>query len=108
MAARAGNIFADFPESIGQEQFRTLFENHAVRIERIVSQSHSSPTGFWYDQAQDEWVIVLRGHATLEFAGGELTQMKEGDYLVIPRHVKHRVNQTGPNTIWLTVHIKSR
>lgn len=108
MTLRVENIFADIPKSIGHEHFLTLFENEAVKIERIVSQSHGSPAGFWYDQAEDEWVIVLRGRATLEFEGGELIQMKEGDCLVIPRHVKHRVNQTGPNTIWLTVHIKSR
>lgn len=107
MAVRVENIFADLPESSGQEQFLTLFENEGVRIERIVSQSHSSPIGFWYDQSECEWVIVLRGHATLEFAGGELIEMREGDHLTIPSHVKHRVNQTGPDTIWLAVHVKT-
>lgn len=106
MTVLVENIFADLPESIGEEQFVTLFENKLVRIERIVSHSHSSPTGFWYDQSEREWVIVLRGHATLEFEGGELIEMKEGDHLTIPSHVKHRVNQTGPDTIWLAVHIK--
>ena len=105
MAPRVENIFAGLPESIGQEQFLTLFENEAVRIERIVSRSHSSPTAFWYDQSECEWVMVLRGHATLEFAGGELIEMKEGDHLTIPSHVKHRVNQTGPDTVWLAVHV---
>lgn len=106
MAVRVENIFAGLPESIGQEQFLTLFENEAVRIERIVSRSHSSPTAFWYDQPEDEWVIVLRGHATLEFKGCELIEMKEGDHLTIPSHVKHRISQTGSDTIWLAVHIK--
>lgn len=100
------NIFAGAPVSPGQERFLTLFENAAVKIERIVSQSHKSPPGFWYDQPQDEWVIVLRGHAVLEFEGGELIEMKQGDHLAIARHVKHRVSQTGPETIWLAVHIE--
>ena len=72
MAVRVENIFADPSEASRQEQFLTLFENEAVRIERIVSQSHSSPAGFWHDQSEDESVMVLRGHATLEFEGGEL------------------------------------
>jgi cupin 2 domain-containing protein len=108
MYARVENIFADIPNGVGQEQFLTLFENEALKIERIVSQSHKSPPGFWYDQLQDEWVIVLRGHATLEFAGGELVGMKEGDHLAIASHFKHRVHQTGPETIWLAVHVKTQ
>jgi cupin 2 domain-containing protein len=105
-APRVENIFAGIPNGVGQEQFLTLFENEAVKIERIVSQSHKSPPGFWYDQPQDEWVIVLRGHAVLEFEGGELIEMKQGDHLAIARHLKHRVSQTGPETIWLAVHIE--
>jgi len=90
----------------GRKPVEASFENAAVKIERIVSQSHKSPPGFWYDQPQDEWVIVLRGHAVLEFEGGELIEMKQGDHLAIARHVKHRVSQTGPETIWLAVHIE--
>ena len=100
------NLFADLPARVDGETFVTLFENTAAKIERIVSHSHSSPAGFWYDQADDEWVIVLRGSATLEFASGELVEMKEGDYLTIPRHAKHRVGRTSEETIWLAVHIK--
>ncbi len=100
------NIFAGVVGIKGEEEFVTLFENFALRIEKIVSHSHSSPEGFWYDQKEDEWVLVLRGAATLEFAAGELLEMNEGDYLMIPRHVKHRVPRTSPETIWLAVHIK--
>jgi quercetin dioxygenase-like cupin family protein len=32
--------------------------------------------------------------------------MKEGDYVTIPRHVKHRVQRTDPKTIWLAVHVR--
>jgi cupin 2 domain-containing protein len=100
------NIFAGAAGINGEEEFATLFENSALKIEKIVSHSHSSPEGFWYDQREDEWVLVLRGAATLEFAAGELLEMNEGDYLMIPRNVKHRVRQTSPETIWLAVHIK--
>jgi cupin 2 domain-containing protein len=100
------NIFTGSMAISGEERVFTLLENAALRIEKIVSHSHSSAEGFWYDQSQDEWVIVLRGAATLEFPAGELIDMNEGDYLTIPRHVKHRVRRTSPETVWLAVHMK--
>lgn len=106
MIPAAENLFDYMSGSSPGERFFTLFENSSVKIERIVSHSHSSAEGFWYDQADDEWVMVLRGEATLEFAGGELIEMNEGDYLAIPRRMKHRVSRTGPTTIWLAVHVR--
>ena len=100
------NLFINLSNSQAGEEFVTLFENTSVKIERIVSHTHSSPVGFWYDQEEDEWVVVLRGRATLEFAGGEQVELHEGDYLTIPRHVRHRVARTSEETIWLAVHIK--
>ena len=100
------NIFAPVAGIGTEEEFVTLLENSALKIERIVSHSHASPEGFWYDQAEDEWVIVLRGEANLKFASGEQVELGEGDYLTIPRHLKHRVRRTGPDTIWLAVYLK--
>jgi hypothetical protein len=62
------NLFANLPAATSGERFATLFDNGATKIERIASYSHASPEGFWYDQADDEWVIVLHGSARLEFA----------------------------------------
>jgi cupin 2 domain-containing protein len=107
MTPRGENIFAGIGRSPAGEEFRTLWENRAVKIERIVSDAHSSPPGFWYDQDEDEWVIVLRGRATLEFDDGELVEMKEGDHLTIASHVKHRVSRTGPETVWVAVRVKT-
>ena len=106
MAPTVENIFADIPAGVDGETFVTLFSHANAKIERVISHSHSSPAGFWYDQADDEWVIVLSGSATLEFAAGELIEMNTGDYLTIPCHVKHRVARTSEETIWLAVHIK--
>ena len=106
MTIRVGNLFANLPELSRSEQLLSLFENPLVEIQRIISQARSSPPGFWYDQNEDEWVMVVRGEATLEFEGGELVPMAEGDYVTIPRHVKHRIQQTGPKTIWLAVHVR--
>jgi cupin 2 domain-containing protein len=100
------NIFMDIVNAGVGEEFLALFHSAAVKIERIVSRSHSNPADFWYDQAEDEWVMVLRGSAALEFQSGERVEMKEGDYLVIPRGVRHRVARTAAQTIWLAVHVK--
>lgn len=100
------NLFANLPRGEASEEFSTLFDSAGVKIERIVSHSSPSPAGFWYDQADDEWVVVLRGTATLEFADGELIEMRQGDYLTIPRHVKHRVARTDEETIWLAAHVR--
>ena len=106
MTVKVKNIFHDLPELLGLEELSILFQNPCATIERIVSQSHSSPPGFWYDQEEDEWVIVVRGEASLEFEGGELVRMNAGDHVMIPRHVRHRVQRTDPNTIWLAVHVR--
>ena len=100
------NIFAAIENRASAEDFSTLVESDTVRIERIVSRSHGSPPGFWYDQGEDEWVMVVRGSAALEFSSGEIVEMNQGDYLFIPRHVRHRVARTSEMTIWLAVHVK--
>jgi cupin 2 domain-containing protein len=106
MTIQVDNLFMNLPELSAAEQSLSLFEKPSVEIERIVSQSYKSPPGFWYDQDEDEWVMVVRGKATLEFEGGELVLMKEGDYVTIPHRVRHRVRQTDAETIWLAVHIR--
>ena len=100
------SIFAASENTAAPEDFATLIETNAVRIERIVSHSHSSPPGFWYDQAEDEWVMIVQGSADLEFSNGEIVELHEGDYLFIPRHIQHRVARTSETTIWLAVHVK--
>ena len=55
------NIFSDFSAATPEELVETLAANRHVRIERIISHGHASPKGFWYDQEQDEWVMVLKG-----------------------------------------------
>jgi cupin 2 domain-containing protein len=100
------NLFANLTNATTREEFLTLFDNANVKIERIVSHACASPAGFWYDQEEDEWVAVLRGTATLEFASGEQVELKAGDYLTIARHVQHRVARTSDETVWLAVYIR--
>jgi cupin 2 domain-containing protein len=101
------NLFAHLPEALNNEVFQTLLENGGVRIERIISQGQTTPAGEWYDQEQDEWVLLLSGVAELIFDGnGTPLLMKPGDYLMIPAHCRHRVAWTDPDghTVWLAVH----
>ena len=77
-----------------------------MRIERIVSRGHKSPEGFWFDQEQSEWVLLLRGAARIEFSSQtKPVELSPGDYVNIPAHVKHRVAWTAPDreTVWLAV-----
>ncbi len=98
------NLFTDLPANLPDELLTTLLEATNVRIERIVSHGHVSPEGFWYDQNDNEWVIVLKGAARLRFEDSIL-EMKPGDFVNIPAHKKHRVEWTTPDepTIWLAV-----
>jgi cupin 2 domain-containing protein len=99
------NIFKQISRVAGEEEFLTLLERNGVKIQRIVSHASSTPENQWYDQAYTEWVLVVRGHAALEFEGGDRIELNEGDYLDIPPHARHRVDETGPETIWLVVHL---
>jgi cupin 2 domain-containing protein len=107
MAIESGNLLADIPVTLPAEQFTPLLTAPNVRIERIVSRGHASPQGFWYDQPQAEWVIVLAGAAEVQFEGEpSARRLKRGDYLHIPAHARHRVQWTDANepTVWLAVH----
>ncbi len=103
---KSGNIYTDIPVHFPEELTEVLVGASRVRIERIVSDSHCSPDGFWYDQAEAEFVLILEGSAALRFEGVEdLTLLKPGDWVDIPAHVRHRVEWTDPGrkTIWLAV-----
>jgi cupin 2 domain-containing protein len=103
----SGNLFADIPDRLPEEQFLPLLAAADVRVERIVSRGHASPQGYWYDQPQGEWVVVLAGTAGVQFEGETAARtLRRGDYLYIPGHVRHRVAWTDANepTVWLAVH----
>ena len=100
------NLFAEIPAALESERFDTLLEATGVRIERIVSHGQASPPGFWFDQDQDEWVVLLRGAARLRIEGAEPVALLPGDSINIPAHARHRVEWTTPEepTVWLAVH----
>ena len=100
------NLLDDLPRDRSTEQLETILAAPAVRVERIVSRGHASPPGFWYDQAEHEWVTVLAGAARLRFEDGGTAEMRAGDYVNIPAHRRHRVEWTHPDepTVWLAIH----
>ena len=100
------NLFADIPDNLPEELIQTILSTPGLRIERIASLGHASPEGFWYDQEDHEWVLLLKGAARLRFDGEEPIELRPGSFINIPAHRPHRVDWTdssGP-TIWLAIH----
>jgi len=101
------NIYSPAFGDKNAETIETLISRNNIRVERIISNGQASPGGFWYDQAEDEWVILLKGIAELEFENDQTLELAEGDYILIPAHTRHRVRSTStdPICIWLAVFI---
>ncbi len=105
------NIFAELPATaLEHEVFSELLVQPGLTIERIVSTGQASPPDFWYDQADDEWVLLLSGEAMLRLEEEvEARHLSAGDYLHLPAHCRHRIDWTHPDqpTIWLAVHYRN-
>jgi cupin 2 domain-containing protein len=107
MTPPGGNLFTDLPPHLAEERLDELFSAPNLRVERIVSIGHATPSGVFYDQEWAEWVVVLQGSAKLLFEGEvEPRLLEPGDYLHIPAHTRHRVEWTDPRrpTVWLAIH----
>ena len=98
---RAANLFAPIPPPGAEEHFETLFARPGLRIERIVSHGHASPPGFWYEQPEDEWVVLLQGGAELGFANGVRLGLEPGDWIELRAGCPHRGEGTAVGTVWL-------
>ncbi|HRZ43063.1 MAG TPA: cupin domain-containing protein [Bacteroidales bacterium] len=106
----ADNLYAGIPEKVLRDIEFTEILHHSqlVRIERIISTGQVSPEGFWYDQAEDEWVALLDGEAEIAFSDQPAIRLTRGDHLLIPAHCRHRVSftSTNPPAVWLAVFIR--
>ena len=96
------NIYELPPLPLTEEVTTILTENNNVRIERIISAGQVSN---WYDQAETEFVVLLKGNAVVEYENGTNVEMSKGDTLLIEPHERHRVSYTSnePPCIWLCV-----
>jgi cupin 2 domain-containing protein len=101
------NLFDQIPKNAEQELFTALLATDNIRIDRIVSFGQKSPDGFWYDQAENEWVLLIEGTAQIR-TGDQIVDLVAGDSLNIPAGTRHRVEKTDENrrTVWLAVFYK--
>ncbi|ALO35799.1 cupin [Colwellia sp. MT41] len=99
------NIFSNIPAELANEIFEDILITDKLRIERIVSKGQTSPDTGWYDQSENEWLIVLSGYGVIEYINGDQVTLKQGDYLNIKAHEQHRVIATSSDeaTVWLAV-----
>src|SRR5581483_5622820 len=104
---KPSNIFSFLPGVSAEEIADTILCAADVRIERILSRGHASPEGFWYDQDEHEFVVLLTGAARLRFEDRVL-EMTPGSCVEIPAHRRHRVEWTAAQepTIWLAIHYR--
>ena len=105
------NLFTEINDQIVEEISTVLMQRDnppQVKIKRIISpKGYCSHEGSWYDQNEDEFVLVLQGKAGLRFEdrSDHIIELERGDFITIPAHEKHRVEWTGKDeqTVWLCV-----
>ena len=102
-----GNLFDGLPDAQPDEAIDTLVAGGTFRLVRIVSTGQATPEGEWYDQYEDEWVVLLKGAAGLRFEDEAAERvLAPGDWVSIAAHRRHRVTWTaaGEATVWLALH----
>jgi len=107
-ALEFGQLLQALPSAEAGEVLDTLLARDGIRIERIVSHGQSTPEGEWYDQKEDEWVVVLRGAAKLLLEGEAAPrELNPGDFIYLPAGRRHRVSWTTVDepTVWLAIHM---
>ncbi|MBI3462825.1 MAG: hypothetical protein HY000_07160 [Planctomycetes bacterium] len=65
MRILAGNLFDPLPAALAEELSEELIRGGEFQLRRIVSLRHATLVGEWYDQHEDEWVVLLSGSAGL-------------------------------------------
>ena len=97
------NLFSEIPAILPEELVDVLITHSHIRLERIVSKGHASPEGFWYDQAEHEWVLVVQGEALLLLEGAaEPIRMKQG--MLLNAIKQRRRLHSNRIRIFITVH----
>ena len=102
------SLFSEAPEPLTAEVFETLLARPGIRIERILSKGQTTPEGQWYDQTDDEWVVLLKGRARLIIEGKpKPLELGPGDGVFLAAHCRHRVDWTDPDvmSLWLAIHL---
>ncbi len=100
------NIFSVGSEERCAETEKLLFAVQKGRAVAINSPGTASIDGYWYDQTEDEWVLVLAGEGEIEWSDGSKKLLHPGDSVFIPAHEKHRVSYASskPPCVWLAIY----
>ncbi|MGB5919875.1 cupin [Arcobacter sp.] len=99
------NIFDKVNVDKNNEEYITLLREKSVRVERIVSNGQKSEDNFWYEQDENEFILLLEGDAIIEFEENREVKLIKGDFLDIKAREKHRIKYTSISqpTIWLAI-----
>ncbi|KIQ01070.1 cupin [Pseudomonas fulva] len=95
-------MFTDSEPPVQGERFETLLSQRNLVIERIVSSTRIESVD--YVQEQDEWVLLVRGTASMTIAGKAL-ELTAGDHLFLAAGTPHRVERTSDGALWLAIHL---
>lgn len=95
------NLFDQIKFSDLEEVEEGIFENDRVRALRTMSLNQV--TDFMV-QDEDEFVILMDGFASIE-TESEVVRMKKGDFLFIPKGLRHRVIDQD-KAIWFCLFVK--
>jgi cupin 2 domain-containing protein len=98
---RRGTLERGSAAPVEGERFADIAVLTGARVEQILSGRLSEPVSF--EQAHDEWVVVVEGGARMLVDGEEVT-LGCGDWLLLPAGCPHTVLATQPGTAWLAVH----
>jgi cupin 2 domain-containing protein len=96
------NLFSEADAPAHGERFETLLEHRNLVVERIVSSAEIEPDESVQDQ--DEWVVLLKGQASMT-VDGKPVGLVAGDYLFLPAGTPHTVTSTSQGALWLAVHL---
>lgn len=96
------NLFDNAAPPTTGERFETLLQCRNLLIERISSSAVIAPNN--YIQAQDEWVLLVRGTAEIEI-DGRTELLKSGDYVFLPVKTPHSVKKVSDGALWLAIHL---
>ncbi len=90
----------------GHERRLLIKQGSGWRLEAVFSCGAFSPDGFWYDHSEHEWILLLRGSASLRMQNpSTLIHLNVGDQFCFSPHQLHRVESTDPSpgTVWLAL-----
>lgn len=95
------NLFDHISFSDLEEIEEGIYENEKVRALRTMSLNQVTD---YMVQDEDEFVILMDGVASIE-TESEVVRMKKGDFLFIPKGLRHRVIDQG-KAVWFCLFVK--